>query len=292
MKIVVCVKQVPDPQSHLKVGNDSRFIDSEGLGYITSPCDLIAVKWAGGLKGGNISVQITAISLGSHSAEKVLRECIAFGADRALLLCDAAFENSDGYATGVVLAKAIELLQYDIVFCGFQALDTGAGWVGPVVAHRLGIPLVTRVAGIEVHDEERKVTVQRRLEGTNREIVETSLPCLLTVDSLLDKPRYPSVRSIQAAQRQNIEHLNKESLGLSLKEVGSSGSKTHIKRLSVSKPRPKKLFTPDSSLPAVERMRLIMSGGIIEKKDSRLEGNSAELASRLVQFLRQERILH
>jgi len=131
----------------------------------------------------------------------------------------------------------------------------------------------------------------RRLDGVNREIVEVGVPCLLTVDALLDKPRYPSVHSIRAAQRRKIEQYDRASLGLSLEEVGSAGSKTHAIKLSVSKPRPKRLFTPDSSLPAAERIRLIMSGGMTEKKENRLEGNPAGLASELIQFLRQEKTL-
>ena len=291
MNIVVCVKQVPDSRSLVQVDKDGRHIDTHNLVSITNPCDLVAVKWAANQKEKSKSGEVTVVSIGLPSAEKALRECFAYGADRALLLHDASFEDSDGYATGVILSRAIGLLEYDIILCGIQATDTNAGWVGPVVARRLGIPLVSRVIDIQVKNGEKKVIVQRRLDGINREIVEVGVPCLLTVDPLLDKPRYPSVRSIRMAQRQEIEQYDRGSLGLSLKEVGSAGSKTRIVKLSVSKPRPKRLFTPDSSLPAAERIRLIMSGGMTEKKDNLLEGDPAELVSDLVQFLRQAKIL-
>jgi electron transfer flavoprotein beta subunit len=291
MNIVVCVKQVPDSRSAIQVNKDSEHIDTHDLVSITNPCDLVAVKWATNQKEKSKSGEVAVVSVGLPSAEKVLRECFAYGADRALLLHDPSFEDSDGYATGVILSKAIGLLHYDIVLCGVQATDTNAGWVGSVVASRLGIPLVSRVIDIQVNNEEKKVIVQRRLDGINREIVEVSVPCLLTVDPLLDQPRYPSVGSIRMAQRREIEQYDRASLVLSLEEVGSAGSKTHIRKLSVNKPRPKRLFTPDSSLPAAERIRLIMSGGMTEKKDNLLEGNPAELASELVQFLRQVKIL-
>jgi len=209
MNIVVCVKQVPDSRSAIHVDKDSTHIDTHDLVSITNPCDLVAVKWATNQKEKSKSGEVIVVSVGPPSAEKALRECFAYGADRAFLLHDASFEDSDGYATGVILSKAIGLLQYDIVFCGIQATDTNAGWVGPVVARRLGIPLVSRVIDIQVNNEEKKVIVQRRLDGVNREIVEVGVPCLLTVDPLLDQPRYPSVRSIRMAQRREIEQYDR-----------------------------------------------------------------------------------
>lgn len=292
MNIVVCVKQVPDTQSNIQVDRESGFVDTRYLPYITNPCDLAAVEWAASQKEGNKPVKVTVVSMGPHSAKKALRECIAIGADSALLLSDPAFEKSDGYATGMILAKAIGLLKYDIIMCGIQAMDTNAGWVGPVIANRLGVPLVSRVTDVEVHCEREKITVQRRLEGGSREIVETSIPCLLTVESRLSKPRYPSFRSIIAAKKANIEQYDMKSLDLRFEEVGSSGSITHITRLSISKPKPKKVFTPDSSLPAANRIQLVISGGITGKKANLFDGNPKELVLKLAQFLGKEKILH
>jgi len=291
MNTVVCVKQVPDTVSPLKVDKDGRHIDAGDMGYTTNPCDLAAVKWATNRKEKSKSGEVTVISTGRPPAEKMLRECFAYGADRALLLNDPGFEDSDGYATGLILARAIGLLEHDIVLCGVQAADTNAGWTGHVIASKLGIPLVSRVIDIQVDDEEKRVTVRRRLDGINREIVEVDIPCLLTVDPLLDEPRYPSIGSIRMAQRREIEHHDRASLGLTPEEVGTKGSKTYIMELTASKPRPKKIFTPDSSLSAAERIRLIMSGGMTEKKDNLLEGNPAEIVPELVQFLRQKKII-
>jgi len=291
MNIVVCVKQVPDTQSTVQVDKDSGLIDTHDLVYITNPCDLTAVKWAANQKQKSKSGEVTVISLGLPSAEKALRECFAYGADRALLLTDLDFEDSDGFATGLILARAIKLLEYDIILCGIQAVDTNDGWVGPVVANKLGIPLISRVIDIQVDEIKKKVTVRRRLDGVNREIVEADVPCLLTVDSLLDEPRYASIRSIRMAQRREIEQHDRISLGLSKEDVGTIGSKTSILELFAGKLRPGRIFIPDSSLPAAERIRLIMSGGITEKRENRLEGNPEETIPDLIQFLRQKKII-
>ena len=151
MNVVVCVKQVPDTQTPIKVDYDRGRINTHEVAYITNPCDLAAVKWAANQKEKDISGEVTVVSLGIPLAEKALRECFAYGADRAFLLHDSSFKDSDSYVTGVILAKAIKILQYDIVLCGVQAADTNAGWTGSVVASRLGIPLVSRIINIQVH---------------------------------------------------------------------------------------------------------------------------------------------
>ena len=290
MNIVVCIKQVADTNIPIGLNPETNSIQSEDLAYVVNPYDMLAVEEAVRIKEKNDG-QVIAISLGTPSAEMALRKCLALGADRAILLCDPAFAGSDGYATAAVLAKAIALFQYDLVLCGVRAIDTNAGQVGSAIAEMLGIALVTGVTEIDVSPEQKMVTVQRRLEGGNREVVETPLPTLLTAEAGLNKPRYPGLPSMIMAQRKEIERYNIEALGLSLKEVGSGGSKTDTDRLSASKPRPKRIFTPDSSLSAAERMRLIMSGGIAEKKGDLLDGEPAELAAKLIQFLGQQKLL-
>ena len=292
MNVIICVEQVPDSSKPATVDKGGRHIDASETGYIIDPSDLTAVKWATNQKDKSESGEVTVISKNGPAAGKILRECFAYGADRALLLNDLDFEDSDGYATGLILASAIKLLDYDIVLCGFQSADTNAGWVGPVIANKLGIPWISRVIDIQVDEVQKKVTVKRRLDGVNRAIVEVDVPCLLTVDPLWDEPRYASIRSIRMAQRREIEQHDRVSLGLSKEDVGTIGSKTHILELSISKPRPKRVFTPDSSLPAPERIRLIMSGGMAEIKDNRLEGNPEEVVPDLIRFLRQIRIIH
>jgi electron transfer flavoprotein beta subunit len=290
MNIVVCVKQVADINIPIELETETGSIVKEELAYLVNPYDMLAVEAAVRIKA-KTNGQVILLSLGEPSAETALRKCLALGADRAILICDPALADSDGYATATVLAKAIAFFPYDLVLCGVRAIDTNAGQVGSAIAAMLDIALVIGVTKIEVPAEPKKAIIQRKLEGGNREVVETPLPALLTVEAGLNKPTYPGLPSVIAAQRGEIERYDIKGLGLSPNEVGPSGARTQTVRLAPAKPRPKKIFTPDSNLPAAERMRLIMSGGIAERKGGLLEGEPAELASKLIQFLKQEKLL-
>lgn len=238
-------------------------------------------------KGGRVSL----FCMGPPSATEALRSCLSLGADRAMLLWDAAFLNSDSYATAVILAKAISLQQYDLILCGHRAVDTEAGQVGAVIAEILGLPLVSKAIRLELDPGCTKLTAHRRLERGNVEVLETLLPAVVTVEAGLNKPRYPKLRSIMAAQRKAIEEYDLAALGLPPEQVGASGSKTVLLSVSPTKPRLNKPFAPDSSLPAAERIRLLMSGGIADKKGDVAEGDAQALASKVLQFLAKQRLL-
>ncbi len=291
MNIVVCVKQVIDGNTTISIGKDDKSVDSSSLTYITNPCDIVAVKWATGYMERSKSGEVTVVSMGSTKAERSIRDCFAHGVNKAMLLTDPSFEISDGLVTGRVLARAIKLLQCDLVLCGSQSYGSSIGWTSAVIANILDIPLISRVTEIKIDKEERRITTQRKLDNMRREVVEIEPPCLLTVDPLLDRPRFPSVRSIRRAQTQEIGHYDREDLNLSLEEVGQAGLKTQIVRLLPGRPRPKMVFTPDSSLPAPERIKLVMSGGMTEKKGNVLEGEPSDLAMKLVDFIKQRKLL-
>ena len=290
MNIVVCVKQVPDTKLSIEVDPDTNSIESEGWAYMVNPYDKLALEEAVRIKERDGKGQVVAVSMGTPSARKALRSCLTQGADRAILLCDRAFENSDCYATAVVLAKAISSLEYDLILCGVRAMDDNAGQVGPFIAEMLGIPSVTAVTDIEIPQDNSKVVIQRKIEKGNREVMETQLPTLLTIEAG-HEPRYQSLPSFIAGLRREIEILDNKALGLSAQEVGAKGSRTQVIRVSPPRPRPKKIFTPDSSLPAAERMRLILTGGIAEKKGDLLEGPPEDIASKLVSYLKQQKLL-
>ena len=290
MNIVVCIKQVPDTEGPVSINTSTKSIDDRYLEYVVNPYDEIAVEEAVYLKEGCGSGQVTVVSMGDSSAEKALRRCLAVGADRAVLLCDPAFNGSDSYITGTILAKAISPLDYDLILCGVHAVDTNAGQVGAVVAELLDITLVSAVTRIELPADPGKITVQRKLERGNREVIEAELPALLTIE-LKQRSKYASLRSVLAARRKDIDYYDAAALGLLPEEVGLTGSKTMVLSISPPKPKARKLFTPDSSLSPAERMRLLMSGGIQEKKGDFLEGAPREVASKLVEFLSSEKLL-
>jgi electron transfer flavoprotein beta subunit len=289
MNIVVCVKAVPDPNI-ISLNPGTGGIDSDDLVYIVNPGDLVAVEQAVRIKESCGGSRVTLVSMSPPPMERLLHYCLAMGADEATLLWDKDFESSDGYATALILARAIGSLEYDLILCGSRAVDTDGGQVGGMVAEMLEIPVISRVVGIEVSPDRRKLTLESKLEGGNREKTEVILPALLTVEAALNEPRYASLPSLMAGLKKSIKRVGLSDLGLSSEQAGLRGAKTRMVALSVPKPRPKKPFTPDSSLSAAERMRLIMSGGVAEKAKSLFEGSAEELGSMFIDFLEQYNI--
>lgn len=290
MNIAVCVKPVPDT-SVVALDPNTGLINDDDLVYIVNPYDMVALEEAVRIKERDGTSRVTLISVAPPSAKRLLRRCLAVGADEAMLLWDKSFENSGSYTTGVILAKAITSGQYDLVLCGQKAVDTEAGQVGSVIAERLGIPLVSRVVKIDISPESNKADIESKLEKGNRARIEVFLPALLTVELDLNEPRYASLPSLIAGLRKDITEYNREALGLSYGEVGSEGTRTSTTALSLPKARPKKIFTPDSHLSAEERLRLVISGGVNQKQSDVLEGDREKIASTVVQFLSEKNFL-
>ncbi|MBN1176245.1 MAG: electron transfer flavoprotein subunit beta/FixA family protein [Dehalococcoidales bacterium] len=290
MNIAVCVKPVPDV-SIVFLDTQTGHINSDDLVYIVNPYDMVALEEAVRIKERDGTSRVTLISMAPPSSKRLLRQCLAMGADEIILLWDKSFEDSDSYATGVILAKYIGSGQYDLILCGQKAIDTEAGQVGSVIAERLNIPLVSRVVKIDVSQEDGKADVESKLEKGNRARIEVSLPVLFTVELDLNEPRYASLPSLMAGLRKDITECNREKLGLSYGEVGSEGARTRTTGLSNPKPRPKKIFTPDSRLSAEERLRLVISGGVTQKQSDVLEGDPGKIAKTVVQFLSEKQFL-
>ncbi len=290
MKIVVCIKQVLDTEGPVNVDSEGG-IEGLRLSSIVNPYDLVAVEEALQLKGRYGFEQVIVVSLGSPSAEEALRECLAMGADSAVLICDPACQDSDSYAAAQALAKAIGNTGCDLVLCGQKAIDTEAGQVGFILAYMLGMPVVSAVTKVDLTPDLKKAIVHRKLEKGNREVVEAPLPAVLAVDIGLNRPRHADLRGVMTAQRAKIERYDCASLGIGPEEVGAQGSKIVMAKRSRLRPKPKKVFTPDSKLSAAERMRLVMSGGVQEKKGDLLQGDPEDIASQLVRFLIEEKII-
>ena len=291
MNIAVCVKPVPDVNIISLDPHNEGQIDPYDIIYTISACDMVAVEEAVRIKEKDAAGHVILLSMAPPSTERILRRYAAIGADEAILLWDENFQDSDSYATGATLAKALGSLQYDLVLCGNKAPDTNAGQVGYVIANILGIPIVTGVTSIVVDSKDNKIAVERKLEKGNRERIKINVPTLIAVDEGLNEPRYASLPSFIAALRKDIKRYAMGDLGLSAEAVGARGSKTRSVNMSLPRPRPKKIFTPDSSLSSFERMRLVMSGGVQEKEQEVFEGSPEELSSKFIEFLRQVNIL-
>ena len=282
---------MPDIEGTITVEKEANSIREDNLNYVTNPLDLIAIEEAIRIKEIDGQSRVTLISLGAPSAEKTLREGLSLGADDAFLLCEPAFDNGDSYTTALALAKATSLIPYDLVLCGQRSDDSQAGQVGAYIARTLGIPLVRGVVKIDIDSESRKLRVQKKLEKGDREVVECPLPALLTVEAGLNKPRYPMVREIIKAKSQKIENLNTERLGLSPEKIGATASKIKISQLTPPKPKMKGLVIPDSKLSPADRLKMITGGGMAQKKSDFLEGPPKQVASQLVEFFKQLKII-
>lgn len=227
MKILVCVKQVPDT-NEVKIDPVKGTLIRNGVPSILNPDDANALEAALMLKDKDPDVEIAVLTMGPPQASYMLRECLAMGADEAYLLSDRAFGGADTCATSTTIAAGIRKVEgVDVIFAGRQAIDGDTAQVGPQVAQRLGIPVVTYVQSIRM--DEDKVTVQRQMED-GYEVVEVKLPCLLTCVKELNEPRYMSVGGIVDAYQKDITVWNHMDVELDPADCGLNASPTQVFR--------------------------------------------------------------
>ncbi len=197
---VVCIKQVADTETRVKVAADGKALDPSGVTWIMNPYDEFAVEQALRLKEKLGAGEVIVVSLGGAAAATTLRNALAMGADRAIhLKSDVA---ADSLQVARALASAVKATNPAIVWFGRQAVDDDAAQVGPMVAELLDLPCVTAIATFELDGE--KATVERDIEG-GREVVETTLPAVFTTDKGLNEPRYASLKGIMAAKKKPID---------------------------------------------------------------------------------------
>jgi len=286
MNLVVCIKQVPDPELPFKA-----LVGGNGWPHILNPYDEVAVNEAVRIKERAGRGTITVVTLGPASAEKALRKCLAIGADEAIHVCDNILDSSlNPYATAFVLSKVIAALKYDIIFCGFRSSDWGSCAVGSIIAEFLDIPVVTGVVKLDIFVDLQSIRARRRLEGGNREIVQCSLPAVVTVEKALSKSRYPCVRRVIKTSKQEILRLDFSSLGLERESVSLAVSSIKVLEISSRRP-PKKALTPSGDLSPAERMRMLMSGGTAKKEGNLLQKPKDEAAKEIVEFLINKNII-
>lgn len=233
MEIVVFVKQVPDT-TEVKIDPQTNTLIRQGVPSIVNPFDKNAVEAALQLKekhGG----KVTVISMGPPQAKDALKECIAMGADEALLISDRAFGGADTLATSYTLAAAAKKLgKVDMIICGKQAIDGDTAQVGPEIAEHLGIPQVTYVAKIDVDGE--TVRVEREHEE-GYEVIEVKMPVLLTVVKSINEPRYPTVKGTMKANRKEIPVWTVNDIEVDAEKIGLKGSPTQVRKIFTPKQR-------------------------------------------------------
>ena len=232
MKIVVCVKQVPDTTA-VKIDPKTGTLIRDGVPSIINPEDKHALEAALQLKENN-GAHVTVISMGPPQAKAALREALCMGADEAILLTDRAFGGADTLATSKALAGAIAKLEYDVIFGGRQAIDGDTAQVGPEIAEHLNIPQVTYVQGVEVTED--SLVVNRALED-GYEMIKVQTPCLLTAIEELNAPRYMNVGLIFDTAEREVKVMTAADLNIDLSELGLKGSPTKVKKSMTKEPK-------------------------------------------------------
>lgn len=262
MEIVVCIKQVPEI-TEVKIDPETRTLVRAGVPSIVNPFDEIAVEEAVRIKE-RAGATVTVVTMGPPQARDALLKCLAMGADKAVLVTDRAFAGADTWATAYTLSQVIKKIPYDIVFCGKQAIDGDTAQVGPELAELLGIPHITYVRKVELHQDLKGVTAHRETDE-GYDVVECKLPALLTAIKGLNEPRLPSLMNILAANRKEIKTVALADLDGSPEQYGLAGSLTQVVEV----------FTPEP-----------------RGKGIKIDGSSPEEAARqLVQFLLEKNVL-
>ena len=200
MKIVVCVSHVPDTATRIKVGSDGKSIDPAGVTYVINPYDEYAVEEALKTKEKSGDGEVIVVSLGSDSSKETIRKALAMGADSGILL--KSDEQRDSLGIAKALADEIKAQDAKLVFMGKQSVDYDNSIVGQLTAELLDYNCVPICVKLDIDGE--KVTAEREIEG-GREVVETSLPVIITCQKGLNEPRYASLKGIMAAKKKTIE---------------------------------------------------------------------------------------
>lgn len=228
MNIIVCIKQVPDT-TEVRIDPVRGTLIREGVPSIINPDDRSGLEEALRIKDGNKDVRVIALSMGPPQADVALREAIAMGADEGILLSDRAFAGADTWATSTALAAGIKAIgDYSIIICGRQAIDGDTAQVGPQIAEHLNLPQITYVESLKIESD--KVIAKRALED-GYFVIESEMPVLLTAIKELNEPRYPSMKGIYDAYKEDkIKTWSAKDINADFDNLGLKGSPTKVSK--------------------------------------------------------------
>ncbi len=265
MNIIVCVKQVIDPEAPPSIFNidaERNKAEMHGVPPVIDPYGEFAVEAALRIKETQDS-NITVISLGAGLSREVIKKPLAMGADGLVLLEDEAYTGGDSWSTATALAAAIRKIgEYDLILCGREASDTNAGQTGAGIAEILGLPCVTITRKIEITDGKARV---ERVTSDGYDVIEVPIPAVITVSNEIGEPRYPTIKGIMAAKKIEPVIWKPADINIDTSKIGEAGQ--HV--------RLRKLFQP-----------------VYEGKCEFAEGDSPEeAAENLAQKLREAKIL-
>jgi electron transfer flavoprotein beta subunit len=229
VKIVVCVKQVPDTKGGVKFNPDGT-LDRGAMLTIMNPDDKAGLEAALAIKDQNDDVEVTVITMGLPKAEEVLREAMAMGADNGILVTDRVLGGADTWATSQTIAGALRNLEYDLIITGRQAIDGDTAQVGPQISEHLGLPVISYAQDIKIESD--SVIVQRQYDDRYH-IVKAKMPCLVTALAELNEPRYMTPGGIFDAYKKDITVWGRKDLkDVEDSNLGLKGSPTQIAKAS------------------------------------------------------------
>lgn len=223
MKIIVCIKQVPDT-TEIKLNPETGTMIREGVPSIMNPDDKGGLEMALNLKD-QFGAHVTVITMGPAQADQILREAYAMGADRAIHLTDKRFAGADTLATSNALAGALRMLEYDLIITGRQAIDGDTAQVGPQIAELLDLPQVTYVGDLQF---ENGIFTIKKTNEEGYQVVQVEAPCLVTVLASANEPRYMSVNGIMTAYKKEVEVWGFENISVDETKLGLKGSPTRV----------------------------------------------------------------
>jgi len=230
MNMIVCIKQVIDPPpASFKIDSaGNKVVPPQGVSPVIDPYAEYGVEAALKLKDA-LGGKITAISLGTNQLRDIVKKPLAMGADELILLEDEAFDGGDSWSTAYALAMAIKKIgEYDIIFCGREASDWNAGQVGSGIAEILELPSITLAKKIDITDGKARV---ERVTDEGYEVIELSLPALITVSNEIGEPRYPTIKGIMAAKKKEPVIWKPADIGAEASQLGAAGRHTKLLKL-------------------------------------------------------------
>jgi electron transfer flavoprotein beta subunit len=245
MRIVVCVKQVPDTASDKRLDPDSKRVDRGATDAVMNEMDEYAVEEALRIveaHGG----EVTALSMGPDGATDVIRKALQMGAHKGVHLVDDALVGSDAVATSYALARALATLEYDLVILGSEASDARTSVVPAMLAERLDLPQLTFASKVEIDGDGAGAAVRvNRLTDYGHDVVEATLPAVISVVEKINEPRYPSFKGILAAKKKPVTTLTAAEAGIDTALVGQDAAWTSVVDAAVRPPRGKGTVVTD-----------------------------------------------
>jgi len=249
LNIVVCVKRVPDTAAEKKLDPNDFTLDRDSVESIMNPVDEYGVEEGLRLKeqhGG----EVTILTMGPEGAEKAaVRKALALGADRAVMVTDGRLHGSDAMATAYTLALALSQLEFDLVILGSESTDARSSLVPQALAQLLALPGLTNAKKVEV--EGGVITIHREEEG-GHDVVQASLPAVVSVVKGINEPRYATLKGIMSAKSKPLEVLSGDDIGLDAAEVGLAGSKTEVVEATPKPPRQQGAIVTDGGTAAAK----------------------------------------